>query len=181
LSALLAVLAGVNRVLLGVCRIATVAFVAVITVVVSAGVFWRYVLNDALSWSEEVAKFAMVWLAFVGAPLALAQGGHVAIEALQRLLPGRARHLLAGLVMGIVTAVLVVFVWRGTTFAWNGRIQVSPVVAELSMAWVFAAIPAGSLVMLLVAVELALRHLLHAAAPASFAAPALDAPAGAAE
>lgn len=168
-------LASLNASLLRLCRGLTVLAVAIITVVVGAGVFWRYVLNDALSWSEEVAKFAMVWLAFVGAPVALVERGHVAIELLHRVVRSRGRHLLAGTVLLVVVAVLAVFVWRGTTFAWNGRIQISPVVPQLSMGWVFAAIPAGSLVMLLVAFEMALRHLLHAAAPDRFAAPAADA------
>ncbi len=160
-----------NRVLLDLCRVATVLLCAGLTAVVAVGVFWRYVLNDALSWTEEVAKLAMVWLTFTGAPLALVAGGHVAIEMLPRLLPRRLRHLLLTLVLLIVAVVLAVMVWRGTTFAWNGRTQVVAMLGDVSMAWVFAAIPIGSLVMLLVAVEQAARHLLHAIAPERHAAP----------
>ena len=42
---------------------------------------------------------------------------------------------------------------------------------DVSMAWVFAAIPIGSLVMLSIAIEQAIRHLLHALAPDRHAAP----------
>ena len=61
-------LAAVNGVSLAICRHLTVVLVAAITVVVCAGVFWRYVLNDALAWSEETSKFLMVWMVFAGAP-----------------------------------------------------------------------------------------------------------------
>lgn len=160
-----------NRVLLGLCRIATVLLCAGLTAVVAVGVFWRYVLNDALSWTEEVAKLAMVWLTFTGAPLALVAGGHVAIEMLPRLLPHRLQHLLLALVLVVVALVLAVLAWRGTTFAWNGRTQVIAMLGDVSMAWVFAAIPIGSLVMLSIAIEQASRHLLHAIAPDRHAAP----------
>jgi TRAP-type C4-dicarboxylate transport system permease small subunit len=163
-----------NRRLLVACRTATVALCAALTAVVAVGVFWRYVLDDALSWSEEVAKFAMVWLTFTGAPLALVAGGHVAIEILPRLLPRRARHLLFALVLAIVVAVLAMLAWRGATFAWNGRSQVAAMLGDVSMAWVFAAIPIGSAIMLAVALEQALRHLLHALAPDRHAAPVAE-------
>lgn len=169
-----------NRTLLLACRLATILLCGAVTAVVAVGVFWRYVLNDALSWSEEVAKFAMIWLTFTGAPLALVAGGHVAIEILPRLLPRRVRHLLFAFVLLIVVAVLAMLVWRGTTFAWNGRSQVAAMLGDVSMAWVFAAIPIGSAVMLAIAVEQALRHLLHALAPDRHAEPVAEGvPAGA--
>ena len=39
-------------------------------VTTSAGVFWRYVLNSALSWSEELGRFLLVWISFLGAAMA---------------------------------------------------------------------------------------------------------------
>lgn len=164
-------LARINQGLLSLCRVVTVALCAALTAVVAVGVFYRYVLNDALSWSEEVAKFTMVWLTFTGAPLALVAGGHVAIEMLPRLLPRRARHLLLALVLAAVVATLAMLVWWGTAFAWNGRTQVAAMLGDVSMAWVFASIPIGSLIMLSIALEQLLRHLLHALAPDRWGAP----------
>lgn len=87
LAAVLAALGGANRATLLVCRYATMGLVGGIAVVIAASVFWRYALNDALSWSEEVAKYMMIWMVFTGAPIALRQGGHVAIEVLPNVLP----------------------------------------------------------------------------------------------
>ena len=64
-------LAALNRLSIAGCAHLVVVLVAGITVIVCAGVFWRYVLNDALAWSEESAKFLMVWLVFTGSPIAL--------------------------------------------------------------------------------------------------------------
>ena len=160
-----------NGPLLAACRLATVALLAAIAGVVAAGVIWRYGLNDALSWYEEIAKYAMLWLTFAGAPVALVHGAHVAVEILPSRLPRRLRHVLLATVM-VVTAIFAGFlVYYGARFAWNGRMQVSPTVGEIPMVWIFAAMPLGGALLLLNALELGLRHLAHALDPAGFPAP----------
>jgi TRAP-type transport system small permease protein len=168
---LIGLLAAVNRPLLALCRVTTISLAGAIAVIVAAAVFWRYILNDALSWSEEVAKYAMLWLAFIGAPVALEQRGHVAIEILPSALPQRGRHALLSLAMAVASAFLGLLVWYGSSFAWNGRTQVSPTVGSISLFWIFVAMPVGGFVLLTVALEQMLRHLGHALAPETVEAP----------
>ena len=54
---------------------------------VLVGVFFRYVLNDSLNWTEEVAIMSAIWVAFLVAPWAYRNGGHVAIEMIVSALP----------------------------------------------------------------------------------------------
>lgn len=164
-------LARLNAPLLAACRLATILLLAVIAVVIAVSVVWRYGLNSALSWSEEITKYAMIWLAFIGSPLALPAGGHVGVDVLPNALPARARHALVGSVMLVVVGLMAAFVHYGTRFAWNGRVQVMAMVGDVSMAWVFVAIPLGSAVLGLVALELAGRHWLHVLAPERHRAP----------
>jgi TRAP-type C4-dicarboxylate transport system permease small subunit len=172
LAALIGALAALNAPLAAVCRLATVGLLAAIALVVAIGVFWRYVLGDALSWYEEIAKILMLWLTFVAAPLALPAGGHVAVEILPGALPRRARHALVAATLAVVAVLAGWLVWYGAAFAWNGRLQVSPTVGEISMTWIFASMPVGALLILLTAVELTLRHLAHALDPIRHPAPA---------
>ena len=44
--------------------------------VVAAQVFFRYVLNHSLFWSEELARYILVWLTFLGASVAYRRGVH---------------------------------------------------------------------------------------------------------
>lgn len=155
-----------NRVTLGGCAVLTVLLVAAMAVVVCAGVWWRYVLNNALAWSEETAKFLMVWLVFVGAPIALRQGGHAAIDVLPNLLAPRLRHALYTVVHGIVLGLMAVLVYQGGQFAWNGRTQITAT-TSVSMLYVFGAIPVGGTVMFFVALELMLRAAVDALRPAT--------------
>jgi TRAP-type C4-dicarboxylate transport system permease small subunit len=145
--------------LLALCSGATIVLVAGIAAVVAASVFWRYVLNDALSWAEELAKYSMVWLTFTGAPVALARGAHIAIELLPSSLPDRARQAVMLVVSVIVVGLLAVLLHYGVVFTWNGRRQVMIMLGGFSMAWLFAAVPFGAAVMLVVASGQMLRHL----------------------
>lgn len=153
-------LSRVNGVLLAGCRLATIGLMIAIAATIIAGVFYRYVLNDALSWSEEVSKFLMVWLTFTGAPIALRHGGHVAIELLPNALPARLRQLVLLVTFLIILALMVVFVHQGWVLAWNARMQIAATLGGgFSMLWVFLAVPVGGALMGAVALELVLRAL----------------------
>jgi len=43
-------------------------------------VIWRYVLQSPLSWSEEVARLAMIWLTFIAAGFVSAKHQHIAVD-----------------------------------------------------------------------------------------------------
>jgi TRAP-type C4-dicarboxylate transport system permease small subunit len=155
----IALLARVNALTLGGCRVLTMVLVAAIAVVVCIGVYWRYVLNDALAWTEETAKFLMVWMVFTGTPIALARGGLAAVDTLPASLPPRGRQSLFGLIFLVVLLFLAVLVVQGYAFALNARVQVTPTTG-VSMMWVFAAMPLGGLVMFLITLQLLLESVL---------------------
>ena len=74
MSSLIRFLSVINMAQLTAFRWGSMFLVLSIAVIVSASVFFRYVLNDSLSWSEELAKYAMLWLVFLGSPIALRLG-----------------------------------------------------------------------------------------------------------
>ena len=61
------------------------AFLVVVEVVIlSAGVFTRYVLGNPLVWSDELATIVFLWLAMLGAVVAYRRGEHIALTVLVR-------------------------------------------------------------------------------------------------
>lgn len=70
-------------------------------------VFFRYVLGNPLPWSEEAARFCMLWMTGFMAPLAYRRGGFVAIDMLLRMLPERIAQIVSFLLLLIALAVLV--------------------------------------------------------------------------
>ena len=57
-------------------------------------VFTRYVLNQSLDWTEELARFLYIWITFLGALIVLAKNKHIAIETFLDALPKKVSSLL---------------------------------------------------------------------------------------
>ena len=65
-------------------------------------VFTRYVLASPSSFTEELARFLLIWIAFLGATLGVGKRLHLAIDLLPSSLEGRSRHLTAVAIDGCV-------------------------------------------------------------------------------
>lgn len=149
-------IAGLNRLnsaTLALCKVSVVALVAGIVGVVCAGVFWRYFLNDALSWTEETSKFLMVWLVFAGAPLALHAGANASIDALAEALSHRLRQLLFAVIYIIILTFLGVLIYQGFGFAIKAKAQTTAT-TNISMMYIFISMPVGAILMVGVALQL---------------------------
>jgi len=155
-------LAKANRWQLELLRYGAMVMVVVIACVIAASVFFRYALNDSLSWSEELAKYAMLWLVFMGAPIALRTGGHPNIEILLNLVPHRLSVIVKILVYGAVLLFCGFLTVKSHDFAWNGRTQVAISIGDLSMYYIFVSIPVGMASMTLVSLQMFLEHIQQA-------------------
>lgn len=56
--------------------------------------FSRYVLNDSVAWTEEVARYLLIALTFLGSAGAVRRGSHIRVEALENALPPGPRRVL---------------------------------------------------------------------------------------
>ncbi|MCF8093585.1 MAG: TRAP transporter small permease [Desulfotignum sp.] len=94
--------------------------------VVGIQVFSRYGLNYSLFWSEELARFLLIWLSFLGATVAYFHGAHPGVDSLVRRLPDRMKT--GALILSYLAgaALFCVMVVSGTQFAWFVRLQITP-------------------------------------------------------
>ena len=61
--------------------------------------FTRYVLNDSLAWTEEIARYGLMWVTFIGGAMVTRSKTHIAVELLSNLMPaGPVRQALLALV-----------------------------------------------------------------------------------
>jgi len=125
--ALLRPIAWLNTWILRVARQVAWFALAVMVVVILAQVFCRYVLNNALSWPDEAARFLMLWMTALMAPSAMRWGGFVSINMLYSALPRVPGLVLTLVLFGLSLAVLLVAVGHGYnhTFGFGGNFNSS--------------------------------------------------------
>ena len=73
-----------DRLLLAVNRWLVIVLLAAMAVMVFANVALRFLTDHSILWVEEVSRYTMVWLTFIGAGLVLRYGGHIGIDTLQQ-------------------------------------------------------------------------------------------------
>jgi len=76
------------RLLDNVMRVWVVAVVAITATSSCLAVFFRYVLNDALSWPEELSGYLLVWITFGGGYLVARDNAHISFDLFVESLPG---------------------------------------------------------------------------------------------
>lgn len=121
-----------------------VAMMGVMVALVFGNVVARYVFNRSFIWAEELSQYLMVWVTFLGAGLAFAQGRHVAVEMLQDALPGPIGRALRTFVMVLVLvflATLAVLGFQFAVFAWD---QETPVM-NIPFGIPYLAVPIGAI------------------------------------
>jgi TRAP-type C4-dicarboxylate transport system permease small subunit len=101
--------ASVAKVISFIPRIVLVTLMIIMLVDMMLGVFFRYVVGQALAWSEEVGTLCLIWLTFVGGAIGITRGTHFSIHLfLERLGARRQRMLQTGIALLIMLFGLVV-------------------------------------------------------------------------
>ena len=73
--------------------------------------FTRYVLNDSIAWTEEIARYLLICVTFVGAAMAARRGTHIALELSLYILPAGPRRWLRLLLSVIAVAFFAIAAW----------------------------------------------------------------------
>ncbi|CAM5219226.1 hypothetical protein CDEF62S_05492 [Castellaniella defragrans] len=108
-----------------------------------AQVIWRYLLDQPLIWSEEVMRYSLIWIVFLGAGPVISRGQLAAVEFVSHAVPvrmGRLIRLGSALLCCIFWAVLVAY---GTLILSSVNDMHSGTL-EIPMSYVYAAIPLGA-------------------------------------
>lgn len=123
---------------------------AVMTLDVLWGVITRYFLGGQASWSEELARFLLIWIGLLGAAYAAGKGMHLAIDLLPEHLQGKAlRRLEITINLIIIAFALVVMVIGGIRYVFLTFTlgQISPAL-QIPMGYVYLVIPLSGLLVI---------------------------------
>jgi TRAP-type C4-dicarboxylate transport system permease small subunit len=115
----------------------------VIAALVVAAVFFRYVLNDPLTWTEESIVLLFTWMLFIGLANAFRSRMHIRIDALLLLLPRTAWRGLGLVAVAATIATLLGLTWFGVEQAVMLAPTETPMM-RISAAWGVSAVPVGA-------------------------------------
>ena len=83
------------------------------TAIIAAQVFARYVLNDSPAWAEQAALLLMIWYVFIAAAAGVREGFHIRIAVFVDSLPPKLRHVMILVGHLTVTAFGIAMTWFG--------------------------------------------------------------------
>jgi C4-dicarboxylate transporter DctQ subunit len=121
----------------------------IIAVIVNWGVFCRYVLFAPLPWSEQIPKYAMIWMGFLGASVGISRNRHIGFDILVSRLPSMIRKIIIFAGHFIILIFLVMMTIYGVTFAFAVGFSSKAPMLPIPMFYLFIAVPVGGVFMVL--------------------------------
>ncbi|MBE0529439.1 MAG: TRAP transporter small permease [Rhodospirillales bacterium] len=136
----------ITNMLVGFAKWSAITAVVIMTVMVFLQVIFRYVLGEALSFSEELARYMFVWSVAMGTALALRRHSHIGVEVFVERLPARF-HDPAKIVGSLLNLTFFgLLIWYGFVMVGMTMDQESAALL-LPMGYVYLAIPISGIVL----------------------------------
>lgn len=127
-------------------RILISAGIAIIAITMVAQVFFRYVLNDALQWSDELAVYVLVWTVFIGSFMLIRNWEHITITVFVNMLPFRGRAIMFIVAKSLCVIFIGLAIYYGFEMIVQAAHRNSPSLG-FSTRWVKLSIPVSAVLM----------------------------------
>ncbi len=102
--------------------------------------FTRYVLNDSVAWTEEIARFLLIGVTFIGSVMATRKQSHIAVEFAYRWIPRTGRRIAQFLIDAVTTSFFVVLaILSGQIAGRTQQLMVSIELPKSTVYWIVAA------------------------------------------
>ena len=121
---------------------------AMMAVAASLGLFQiitRFVLERPAEWTEVLIRFSLIWMVFMGIPMAFRHGAMVSVDVLYRSSPRRIQRVLDWVVFAAALLLVLIIVYWGWDYANRGKVQTVIGLESVSMFWAYLALPVGGL------------------------------------
>lgn len=112
-------------------------------------IIMRFVLEQPAEWTEVLIRFSLVWMVFLGIPLAFRQGAMVSVDALYQAVPRGVKRVLDVVVALAALVLMLIILWWGSDYAIRGSVQTVAGLESISMFWAYLALPVGAVFSLL--------------------------------
>jgi TRAP-type transport system small permease protein len=130
-------------------------------VLVSLGVFFRYVLDASLAWYDEFASYLLVWLTFYGAVAASYRRRHIGFDTVVNRFKPNTRRVVEIVAELFVLGFQVVLFYYGWQLMQRMGDETAVSLVWVKMGWIYSVLPITGGLMLLISVDRLLRLVLR--------------------
>ena len=123
----------------------------------------------SVPWTEELARYLMIWCIFLGAAVAARSGALIAVDTLPDALPRRWGDFIRLAALAITVAFFSELIWLGWRWVDFGQSETSTVL-NAPMSWVYLALPVGSAFAIINIVAFIVEHRIKSNTPLAVAA-----------
>lgn len=120
-------------------------------------VFYRYVLNNALSWSEEASLWMMVWITFIILPIAYHKGLNISMMLFRDMLKKNRVEYIIRCFFHLIVILIAVVCFSQAWQMYKGGSRIELPALEVSKAWVYAVMPPAWIFLILAALGAMVR------------------------
>ena len=120
----------------------------IIVAIVTTEVTLRYLFSHSLIFTEELSRYLMVWIVFLGSALAIRDGSHIRIQILVNRLGPRMQQIVQLAAYALIIAFLVFITVEGLKIL-PRQLQQMCITIDISLFYFYLAIPVGSILMII--------------------------------
>lgn len=144
--------------------VSIIAFQAALLIL---SVFFRYILNSPIVWSDEIVRYSLVWMTFAGAALATRDDKHILVDVIDTTLSEKGRKITNWFVDLVVIAFMAFLIYYGIRMTDYERGMFGETLTWISYAYVYISIPIGAAVTILFTVSKYFVKGIHGSSPVS--------------
>jgi len=129
-------------------RLVIVLCVTVIIGAVFLQVFARRFIAVPLVWSEEIARYAFIWMVLLAASLGVKKRTHFLVSFIAEKFPPSLKRVADLVIYLLMMIVVIFFIFQGIDYALMGAETISPHM-NIRMIWIYSAIPVAAFIMMI--------------------------------
>lgn len=119
-----------------------------IVAIVTAEVTLRYLFSHSMIFTEELSRYLMVWIVFLGSALAIRDGSHIRIQILVNRLGPRMQQIVKLAAYALIIVFLIFITVEGLKIL-PRQLQQMCITIDISLFYFYLAIPVGSILMII--------------------------------
>lgn len=141
-----------------------VASLIAVVILVILQVFFRYVIHASLGWSEEIARYALIWITWISTSYAVRKHSHIRVEFIKDMFSDKVKKYIEFIVLSLWFLLALFLAVEGTKLVMTiyGTGQVSPS-TQLPIWFIYMAVPIGGTLMCIRLIQEAYKVLKHGA------------------